>query len=308
MDSHNCNVYDGIVEELKEFKGKKDLSFMETPIYKKLKEVLKWTVPLSLTDPDNEHFRAANCKTLHDITRYCHEMVVRELFDVEYTSPDEVGAKKLVAGIPVEIAVLDLGGGVEGNPKYLNPEHIKSVSFNAFLKGLMGMKWPEARDFDISGLMGAIAHTATVTEEELMRTAEKSFAFISSNFMSFAIRLGYHFSSIEAFAGDNLNDNYIKFFFKKGGTVAERRLRRVRLITTILREMNFSVNVAEDVINANLIKYPLKETTKRLEILGKLTVYTKQLDMVLFNDAVTDQYIEDFCEEYVYPEINQPTS
>ncbi|MFQ3574731.1 MAG: PEP/pyruvate-binding domain-containing protein, partial [Thermodesulfovibrionales bacterium] len=307
VDAYNCNVYDGIVEELKEFQGKKDFVFMETSIYKKLKEVLKWTVPLKLTDPDSDQFRAANCETLHDITRYCHEMVVRELFDVEYTSADEVGAKKLVAGIPVEIAVLDLGDAIEGNPKYLNPEHLRSIPFNAFLKGLMGMKWPEARDFDISGFMGAIAHTATVTEEEILRTAEKSFAFISPNFMSFAIRLGYHFSSIESFAGDNLNDNYIKFFFKKGGTVVERRLRRVRLITTILREMNFTVNVKDDVINAQLVKYPLKEITKRLEILGKLTVYTKQLDMVLINDAVTNQYIEDFCEEYVYHEINQPS-
>lgn len=308
VDSYNCNVYEGIVEELKEFKGKKDLGFMETPIYKKLKEVLRWVAPLNLTDPDSELFKANNCQTLHDITRYCHEMVVRELFDVEYTSADEVGAKKLVAGIPVEIAVLDLGNAIEGNPKYLNPEHLRSIPFNSFLKGLMEMRWPEARDFDISGFMGAIAHTATVTEDDLMRTAQKSFAFISPNFMSFAIRLGYHFSSIEAFAGDNLNDNYIKFFFKKGGTVAERRLRRVRLITKILREMNFSVSPVDDVINAILIKYPLKEVTKRLEILGKLTVYTKQLDMVLFNDSITEQYIEDFCEEYVYPEINQPSS
>jgi pyruvate,water dikinase len=36
-----------------------------------------------------------------------------------------------------------------------------------------------------------------------------------------------------------------------------------------------------------------------LETMGKLTAYTKQLDMVLFNDAVADMYIEQFIKEHI---------
>jgi len=95
-----------------------------------------------------------------------------------------------------------------------------------------------------------LAHTATIPEEELQRTGEKSFSFISEHYMNFLLRLGYHLSTVEAFAGDNLNDNYIRFFFKGGGAAADRRLRRVRLISEILKTMDFRVKVVDDVVDA----------------------------------------------------------
>ena len=52
-------------------------------------------------------------------------------------------------------------------------------------------------------------------------------------------------------------------------------------------------------MNASLMKYRRSSTEKTLEILGRLTVYTKQLDMVMYNDAITDVYIEEFCSAYV---------
>jgi pyruvate,water dikinase len=33
--------------------------------------------------------------------------------------------------------------------------------------------------------------------------------------------------------------------------------------------------------------------------MGKLTAYTKQLDMAMFNDAVTDMYIDDFVRAHI---------
>ncbi len=81
--------------------------------------------------------------------------------------------------------------------------------------------------------------------------------------MNFSIRLGYHFSMIEAYTGENINDNYIKFFFKGGGAALDRRLRRVKLITEILKKMNFRVSVKEDVIDAILTKYTIPEIEKK---------------------------------------------
>jgi hypothetical protein len=63
-----------------------------------------------------------------------------------------------------------------------------------------------------------------VSLRAILRAAEKSFLFIGSNYMNFAIRLGYHLSTVEAYISDNINDNYIRFFFKGGGAVVETAL------------------------------------------------------------------------------------
>jgi pyruvate,water dikinase len=164
---------------------------------------------------------------------------------------------------------------------------------------MRSMKWPEPRPADVKGFMGMIAHTATVPEEDLQKTAEKSFAIISKNYLNFSIRLGYHFSMIEAYAGETMNDNYIRFFFKGGGAAVDRRLRRVRLIAEILKRLDFKVKVTADVIDAMVTKYRQRTIQEKLEILGKLTAYTKQLDMVMYNDAVTDWYVEEFIREHI---------
>ena len=144
-----------------------------------------------------------------------------------------------------------------------------------------------------------MAHTATIPEEELRGTAEKSLALIGANYMNFSIRLGYHFSQVEAWVGDQLNDNYIRFFFKGGGAVRDRRLRRVRLISEILAKMDFRVQVADDVVRAVAAKYRRADLERTLEAMGKLTAYTKQLDMAMFNDSVTDWYRDEFVREHL---------
>jgi pyruvate,water dikinase len=117
--------------------------------------------------------------------------------------------------------------------------------------------------------------------------------------MNFSIRLGYHLSTVEAYAGESINDNYIRFFFKGGGAGRDRRFRRVRLIIEILRKMDFNLKVLEDIIDAHVTKYKKVDIEKRLQVLGKLTTYTKQLDMVMYNDAITDMYIEDFVKAHI---------
>jgi pyruvate,water dikinase len=63
--------------------------------------------------------------------------------------------------------------------------------------------------------------------------------------------------------------------------------------------MGFKVNIKEDVVDAILTKYKQSTIEEKLEVMGKLTAYTKQLDMAMFNDAVTDMYIEQFVKENI---------
>lgn len=135
---------------------------------------------------------------------------------------------------------------------------------NAFLKGLTSLKWPEPRDFDVKGFLGMIANTATIPEEELSKKGLESYAFISKNYMNISLRLDYHLSTIEAYAGDNLNDNYIRFFFNGGGASLDRRLRRVKLITEILKHLDFQVKVTADLIDAQVLKEKKNVIVKKI--------------------------------------------
>jgi len=145
-----------------------------------------------------------------------------------------------------------------------------------------------------------MGHTLTISEAEILQTGENSFSFISDEYMNCSIRLGYHFSSVEAYAGNNPEDNYIRIFFKGGGAVIERRMRRVRLITEILKSIGFgTIKVNEDVIDAMTTRQDKIAMEKKLEVLGKLTAYTKQQDMAMYNDAITDFYIKEFLNQHL---------
>jgi pyruvate,water dikinase len=197
--------------------------------------------------------------------------------------------------------MIDVGGGMRSGVEKALPEDILSVPYIFFLKGLRGMKWPEPRAADAKGFLGMMAHAASITEEQLQQTAIRSFAIVSGNYMNFSIRLGYHFSMVEAFAGDTLNDNYIRFFFKGGGAATDRRLRRVRLIKELLEMMDFRVRLTEDVVNAVLLKFRRPELERRLEAMGRMTVFTKQLDMAMYNDDITDWYRDEFVRDHLQP-------
>ena len=300
VDAINCIIYEGKVQELIDAYSKIKEPFKETSLFKTLEKVLKLIVPLYLVDPTSEDFKPENCKTLHDITRFCHEMVMHEMFTMwNKYEESEIHAVPLLAGIPIGVLVLDIEGGLKEGIKKATPEDIYSIPLKALLKGMQSMQWPGPPPVDAKGFLEMVAHTVSIPEDELKETGKKSFCIVTKNYMNFSIRLGYHFSMIEAYAGENINDNYIKFFFKGGGAALDRRLRRVRLITEILKKMGFRVTLKEDVIDAILPKYDIPTIENTLEILGKLTAYTKQLDMVLFNDVVAQMYTDDFIKKHI---------
>ncbi len=302
VDAINCIIYEGRVKELSEF-SKKRIGAFKTPYIKAFEKILKRVITLNLINPEDEKFKPEFCETFHDIIRFAHQKAMQEMFKISEILPEGVEAVRLIAGIPLAVYVIDLGGGIEGKPEKLISDNISSIPLKAFLKGMSSVEWPEPRHVDVKGFLGMIAHTASLPEEELEQMGEKSISFISGEYMNFSIRLGYHLSVAEAYTGGNINDNYIRFFFKGGGADRDRRLRRIVLISEILKKMGFSVKIIEDIIDAVITKYKKSHLEEKLEILGRLTVYTKQMDAIMYDDASTELYMEEFIKEHVETSI-----
>jgi len=85
--------------------------------------------------------------------------------------------------------------------------------------------------------------------------------------------------------------------FSYGGATLERRQRRIRLITDILGKMDFECQHKSDFMNATVSYKDEAGIKRRLHNLGRLTMMTKQLDMALSSDGVTDWYTKDFMRK-----------
>jgi pyruvate,water dikinase len=300
VDANFNNVYEGVVQELLEAEKETSNDLAGTPVFQTLSAVVKKVVPLNLVNPQDPDFTPENCRTLHDVVRFAHEFAMREMFRLsENDLQGEVELVELETDLPLKVGILDLGGGLKrGFRRKVKPPQILSVPFKAFLTGLMAMRWPQGKPAGVQSLASIFVNTEEDVAQGASPWQDQSYVVLSRNYMNFSIRLGYHLSTVEAYISDHINDNYINFHFKGGGSTPERRERRTRLIAEIIDHLDIQCQRKGDLIEARVAKFPPEEMLRRLMILGKLTVYTKQLDMVLFSEGIVDWYIKDFLREH----------
>src|SRR4030043_1265967 len=299
VDAINGNVYEGRVDEVIELGQKRENLFMNAHVFKILKEVLKKIVPLNLIYLRVDTFKPELCKTFHDITHFANEVSLDEMFKISNRPDVKKGeAVRLVLKIPLKIYIIDLNGGIETAAKRITVNNILSVPMNAFLQGMISMKWPGPRPKNALGFASVVANIALDPSLYRDRGWGKSCALISGEYMNFSVRVGYHLSTVEAYASDNIDHNYIRFHFKGGGASIERRLRRTQLIKEILEKLDYEVDRVGDMLNARINRCQRSTIEEKISILGRLTVYTKQLDMIMFSDAFVDCYLQEFIGNY----------
>jgi pyruvate,water dikinase len=301
VDANYNNIYAGLIPELLEPRQKKN-DLADSPVFQTLKNVVQEIVPLNLINPqDGATFTPENCRTLHDVVRYAHEYSMREMFRLTENELETVGeVVDLDSNLPIKVRVLDLGGALKrGWGRKVKPEQVVSLPFQAFWKGLTAMRWAQAKPQGVKGLSSVFVKGEAEVAQGAEPWRDQSYVVVSQNYMNFSIRLGYHLSTVEAYISDQVNDNYLTFGFRGGGSTPERRERRARLIEAIIDRLDLYHQRKGDLIEARLAKYPKEQMLQRLVLLGKLTHYTKQLDMVLFSDSIVDWYVKDFVQEHV---------
>ncbi len=264
-----------------------------------LERLAPWLFPLNMPALAGESLNPEACRSLHDLLFYISGARIDEMFCLSLkVQPSKQEAVSLVTGQLVPIVIIDAGGGLTVEAATVDAEAISSVPYRALIKGMLSIPWPKGRPVDVKGFMSVIGSTTAAprADDQLEKI---SFALISKKYMNFSLCLGYHASTIEAYVGDNLDNNYIRFHYQGGAASLERRVRRLQLIGGILARLGFKVTVTADLLDARLGGEPEAGLTRTLEILGRLEVYTKQMDMLMSSDAVVHGYIEDFFAKHL---------
>ena len=131
-------------------------------------------------------------------------------------------------------------------------------------------------------------------QEGCSRFGQRSYAIVSDRYLNFSSRVGYHYAILDCWCGETLSKNYIRFEFAGGAAANAQRVRRVNCIGLILKELGFTVEITGDRLRARYQKYPRHELCARLDQLGRLLIMTRQMDMLMVDDAAVQAYATKF--------------
>jgi pyruvate,water dikinase len=303
VDADGLAVYQGRVEELLALAGEGEGCMAGTPVGETLKEVMSYITPLYLTNPDGPDFRPQGCRTLHDITRFAHEIAVKEMFALDKTQAlSRYFIKRLVTPVPLEWWVLNLEDGfkTEVADQQVELSNIASVPMLALWEGITAVPWEGPPPVDTRGFMSIVMGAALDPNLEAAGGTifgNQNYFMIARDFCNLTSRLGFHFSTVEALVGDQAFENYIRFTFKGGAADYPRRIRRTKFVGEILERYHFKVDVKEDALFARLEAEGRDYMLSRLRLLGYITIHTRQLDMIMLNDADVQYYAEKFAQD-----------
>jgi pyruvate,water dikinase len=300
VDAYTGRVYEGRVPELMALRISRRPHMKGTPVHETLERVSRWIVPLHLVDPKSPNFVPRSCASLHDIMRYVHEMSYSEMFQIsDLVSTKGGGALKLQGPIPLDLHVIDLGEGLSGVPEnasWANVDQVTSIPFRALLKGMLHeeLRRQEPRPIHLKGFLSVMSEQMLTNPHASERFGERTYAIISDKYMNFSSRVGYHYGVVDAYCGATSNKNYITFSFKGGAADDIRRNRRARAIAKMLEALGFSVEVKEDRVDARFLRHDQAVTEEKLEMVGRLLQFTRQMDMLMASEASVARVTESF--------------
>lgn len=303
VDAGETMVYGGIVEHLLRYGAREmDLSPLDRE-YRMLRRLLRFIMPLNLVNPEASNFSPQGCRSFHDIIHFCHEKAVDELAHFQDRRSDlgAIRTRLMALGVPMDIRVLDIGGGIAPDAgREPTAAHAHSEPFALFLQGLTH---PEAWTLEMPAL-GVRDILAGMPRSMSMLTAPAdtlgaNLAIVGRDYINISLRLGYHFSVIDAHLGEDSYRNYVYFRFAGGLADTKRRQRRAHFISAVLAAMDFKVTVKGDLVIGRLKLVELPVLRSALVALGALTAFSRQRDTGLYSDADTSELFRCFSDAFL---------
>lgn len=307
VDAEENIVYRGRVEALVKNQLLQLSAFEDKREFYLLRRLLHLVAPLNLTDPADANFIADNCRTYHDIIRYAHEQAVRELTGGRWLRSLRGGEPvyHLELDIPLDLVVIDLGEGVKTGTasRVIARGQVQCRPLQWLLATLesKGVWDTNPADMDMRGFLSSATRTDPLTSM-VSAQPEQNVAIVSRDYLSLNLKLGYHYNLLECRATENNDDNYIYFRFAGGVTEFTRRSRRALLLRHILERLDFVVESSGDLVIGRMRKTSAGQMREKLDILGRLIGFTRQLDIHLRSDELVDRYVEKFFAANDNPE------
>lgn len=243
---------------------------------------------LSLVDPAAASFTAQGCASVHDLVRLVHERALLAMFRLGDQQPrfGRHAARHLETRIPLDLEVLDLGGGIaeEAFPrKRVVPEAILSVPFRALWQGMADprVSWAGRRQVNAAGFVSVLQGALLQEGRSLRRLGDRNYVIVAHDYLNLNARLAYHYALLDALVGEAAENNYVTFRFQGGGAGYERRDLRARFLADVMAALGFVIDRRGDLVNAWLRSAPRAVSEASLMQLGLLMACARQLDMLL---------------------------
>lgn len=304
VDATTGRVYAGRVEALLEADKRATPFMKDTPSWKVLERVARKITPLHLINPRAPEFSADNCRSLHDLMRFVHEASYAAMFRLsDLLSAQEGAAVALKAPIPLDLYLIDLGGGIQpsrARARSVTPAEVLSVPFRALLKGMLHpeVQMPHARPIEMKGLFSVMTEQMlTPPDAGGERFGDRSYAIISDRYLHFSSRIGYHYSILDCYCDEQTRKSHLTFSFQGGAADNIRRERRAKAVAQILRALGFTVDQKADRVEARMRRAEQQVQLETLDQLGRLLQFTRQLDMLMTSEASVQQASKAFLEQ-----------
>lgn len=305
VNSLSRAIYGGRREDILKDRPVRRDPMAGSPIQRLMTEALQYITPLNLSDPASTQFKPSWCETLHDITRFCHEKSVTEMFNINRLGGfDKRAAKRLVGGVPLDWSVINLADGFSSEYDESEPvvhiDKITSLPMRAICRGIAAVPWEGPPPMSGRGFGSIIFQSAMRPDLDpavASPLASKNYFMISRHFCNVSVRLGYHYAMIEAYLSELLTESYVTFRFKGGAADLRRKAVRAKLLADVLERYDFRVELRSDALLARLKKRPIPFLEARLQVLGYLILHARQLDMVMNQPQTVERYREKFIAE-----------
>lgn len=306
VDATHGAIYVGAHPDVVEARKHEREAPQDNELLMLLERVLTHVVPLNLLHPADPGFTAENCRTFHDITRFCHQRAMQEMLEGArgLGRRESIGLRlKTDIPLPVKVVYLDRDPEEHQKKRWVTEDEIRCEPMRALWQGIKDEGWPQPRE-EVVGVPLKVG--GGKAPDGRGQFTEDSYAILSQEYMIASLRMGYHFTTIEAICTDEPNKNFIRLQYKHGGAAMDRRLRRLALVTRILRAMGFEISSKGDFLDSRIAYLRCRDVQRKLRLIGRLTLMTKQLDMALSNDSIAEWYTQDFMRKLGLQENASP--
>ncbi len=299
VDAEARRIYEGRVAPLLEAEGPSTaLPPASGPVQDALRVLLPLVVPLNLLNPASAEFAPSGCRSLHDVVRFIHEKALAEMVRL----PEFMAAGTEEAGLhlrerlPFDLRLIPLGSGVDARAEgtSISLDQVTSAPARALLAGLAdpALRREGPRPVDASGFLSVVSG-AMAGDSGL---GQPGWALVSDRYLHMSLRMGYHFTTAEAFVGPRRGDNRIRLVFKGGAADEVRRQRRARFVAGVLDGLGFQVRRKGDFVSATFSHGTQERMLRELQRLGRLLACAGQLDMVLAHESQVAWYVDGFLQ------------